>query len=65
MLAPNSEVNVSITSIVGIGGLGKTTLAQLIFNDKQVSEQFELKKWVCVSEPFDVKNILGSIWVQN
>ncbi|KAF2319588.1 hypothetical protein GH714_017257 [Hevea brasiliensis] len=43
LLASNSEENVSVLSIVGIGGLGKTALAQFIFNDEQVSEHFEVK----------------------
>ena len=47
--------------IVGMGGLGKTTLAQAIFNNKNVTEHFELKAWVCVSKEFDVCRVTKRI----
>ncbi|KAM3742054.1 hypothetical protein ACB098_07G043400 [Castanea mollissima] len=53
--------NVSFISIVGIGGLGKTTLVQYIYNDEKVKAYFELQMWVCVSIDFDVKTIAEKI----
>ncbi|XP_043814319.1 putative disease resistance protein RGA3 isoform X1 [Manihot esculenta] len=61
VLSSNGEECVSVLSIVGMGGLGKTTLAQIIFNDELIKNSFERRIWVCVSDPFDVKMIVGKI----
>ncbi|KAJ9550087.1 hypothetical protein OSB04_022630 [Centaurea solstitialis] len=49
--------NVRVVSIVGLGGIGKTTLARVLYNHEKVKDHFELRAWVCVSEEFDVFNI--------
>ncbi|XP_020216114.2 putative disease resistance protein RGA4 isoform X2 [Cajanus cajan] len=58
--ASNSQ-DLSIYTIVGMGGLGKTTLAKQVFNDDRVSKHFDLTIWVCVSNNFNMKTILQAI----
>ncbi|AES88483.2 putative P-loop containing nucleoside triphosphate hydrolase, leucine-rich repeat domain, L [Medicago truncatula] len=52
---------ISVYPIVGLGGIGKTTLVQLVYNDDRVSGNFDKRIWVCVSETFSFERILRSI----
>nr|XP_027062694.1 putative disease resistance protein RGA3 [Coffea arabica] len=42
-------------------GSGKTTLAQLLFNNDKVQNHFELRNWICVSDPFDQNRVAKAI----
>ncbi|GKV39372.1 hypothetical protein SLEP1_g47151 [Rubroshorea leprosula] len=47
-----------VVSIVGMGGIGKTTVAKLVCNNEQIRNHFFKIMWVCVSENFNLKQIL-------
>ncbi|XP_064998737.1 putative disease resistance protein RGA3 [Musa acuminata AAA Group] len=53
--------NVVVLAIVGIGGIGKTTLAQKVFNDGKVKANFGTTIWVCVSQEFSETDLLRNI----
>ncbi|XP_039161124.1 putative disease resistance protein RGA1 [Eucalyptus grandis] len=61
LLQSTNDKNLSVIPIVGIGGLGKTALAKLIYNDDSVKEQFELQMWVFVPQDFDLKKTIEEI----
>ncbi|XP_022743296.1 disease resistance protein RGA2-like [Durio zibethinus] len=58
MQDPTDGKDTHVLPIVGIGGLGKTALAKLVFNDESVGRHFDLKMWVCVSDDFDLKTLM-------
>ncbi|XP_039155949.1 putative disease resistance protein RGA3 [Eucalyptus grandis] len=58
------DSSILVVSILGMGGLGKTSLARLAYNNVEVRNYFKLKMWVCVSNVFDedflIKELLKS-----
>ncbi|CAL9116031.1 unnamed protein product, partial [Musa acuminata var. zebrina] len=57
----SSDNSISTLTIVGIGGVGKTTLAQEACNHERVKDYFHPKVWVCVSDNFNVERLTKEI----
>ncbi|KAJ4794674.1 Disease resistance protein (CC-NBS-LRR class) family [Rhynchospora pubera] len=63
VLFDNREVTncISFTVIVGMGGVGKTTLAQLVYNDPLIRSYFDISGWVYVSPQFDIIRVAKEV----
>ncbi|KAH6772949.1 hypothetical protein C2S52_004207 [Perilla frutescens var. hirtella] len=47
-----------VAAVVGMGGLGKTTLVKKVFDDPEVKKHFNSHAWITVSKSFKVEELL-------
>ena len=57
-----SGEGLSVIPIVAEDGMGKTTLAQLVYNNHKVSEHFDIKAWAWAPGEDDVLSVTKSIF---
>ncbi|CAN6287666.1 unnamed protein product [Urochloa humidicola] len=53
LTSSQDENPISVVSIVGVGGIGKTALAQHVYNDTRITENFNVRMWISVTYLFD------------
>ena len=53
--------HLTVIGIVGMGGIGKTTLAQQIYNDSSLREQYGYIIFLTVSRSFELKGLIRSM----
>ncbi|KAH6781426.1 hypothetical protein C2S51_006719 [Perilla frutescens var. frutescens] len=52
------QSGLQILSIVGMGGIGKTTLARNVYQNLLIVDHFDVRAWVTVSEEYSARYIL-------
>ncbi|XP_019171307.1 PREDICTED: putative late blight resistance protein homolog R1B-16 isoform X2 [Ipomoea nil] len=53
--------SLSIFSIVGMGGIGKTALTRAVYDDSYIEHYFYIRSWIAVSQGYEVRKMLLGI----
>ncbi|RZB42389.1 putative disease resistance RPP13-like protein 1 [Glycine soja] len=53
--------DIAVITVLGMGGLGKTTLVQSLYNDSEVQKHFDLTAWAWVSDDFNILKVTKKI----
>lgn len=53
LLINGKSSDLHVLPVVGIGGVGKTTLARFVYGDQRIKDHFDLQMWLCVSTKFN------------
>ncbi|XP_020197205.4 putative disease resistance protein RGA3 [Aegilops tauschii subsp. strangulata] len=66
IMQTSEEVNgkIMVVAIVGVGGIGKTTLAQKVFNDEAIQGEFIKKIWLSVNQNFNEAELLRRVIIE-
>ncbi|KAH7513327.1 hypothetical protein FEM48_Zijuj12G0188400 [Ziziphus jujuba var. spinosa] len=57
-LTDGRSLGLEVTSIIGMGGLGKTTLARKIYKNSRIKNHFDCCAWVNVSQEYKTRRLL-------
>ncbi|KAL2515518.1 putative disease resistance RPP8-like protein 4 [Forsythia ovata] len=56
-----SPSKLEIVSIVGMGGIGKTTFARNVYEDPLIEYHFDTRAWTTISQEYNVKKMLTDL----
>ncbi|CAK9153028.1 unnamed protein product [Ilex paraguariensis] len=57
----DNDSPLKVVSVVGMGGLGKTTLVKKVFEDERIKPQFQSHAWITVSQSFNMVELLKNM----
>ncbi|XP_031090794.1 putative late blight resistance protein homolog R1A-10 isoform X2 [Ipomoea triloba] len=57
-LTQQSAKQLQVVSIIGMGGIGKTTLAEKLYNDSLITSYFDKRAWATVSQEYNVERMV-------
>ncbi|XP_009786121.1 putative late blight resistance protein homolog R1A-3 isoform X2 [Nicotiana tabacum] len=60
----SGPATLDVISIIGMPGLGKTTLAYRVYNDKSIANHFDVRAWCTIDQEYDMNKILQKIYNQ-
>ncbi|KAJ3675465.1 hypothetical protein LUZ60_004507 [Juncus effusus] len=52
------DKQLSVIGVVGMGGLGKTTLAKKVYDSPEIKSQFTYRAWITVSQSFEMRDLI-------
>ncbi|XP_055814012.1 putative late blight resistance protein homolog R1C-3 [Solanum dulcamara] len=53
--------DLDVVSIVGMPGLGKTTLAKKVFTHQSIDKHFDVQAWCSISKEYDLRKVCSEI----
>ncbi|KAL1551736.1 putative late blight resistance protein R1A-10 isoform X1 [Salvia divinorum] len=54
-------LGIQIIPVVGMGGVGKTTLARIIYQDQLIKDHFDICAWATISQEYNIREIFVEV----
>nr|CAD1843650.1 unnamed protein product [Ananas comosus var. bracteatus] len=61
VIVTNDQQKFQVTAVTGMGGIGKTTLAQKVYNNRRIGDNFQVRIWICITQKYSDVRLLQEI----